>query len=676
MCFLKLLPVLGMGALLLLFGGCDCADDAGDDDDDTSPADDDQTDDDSEDDDDATDDDDDDTGAALGALTSVSPNSFENFLPVKLTIIGQHFPGQPQSIRLGETELLDVRLASYTKLTAVAPSGIAPGVYDLIVTYPDDETRLSDAVTVLDALTPFVHLTGTVSDPDEQPVAELSVYTTRAPDGDLTDSGGRFSIYTPPGLDSLLAYNPPYSGADGIPWGEGVLAADTEFLQDEDFALTLDFVWLSGVVTGPDKAALQEVEIQVSPTTEYGLGAEALTDFFGAWTVPLYRGVYGILADPATETELAPAYEPAFALTADDACDFTLEPGLLLTGLIADRDGSPLPDLTIVPHLHTDKSVAMGWTTTDADGMYRTYLPTGAFYVNVTDPEGNQPQLPQFSTFAFEMIDLAGNTVLDYQFAYADIDLSISFDGAPFAGDLWADFYHPEETNWNASFAFPAELPTFFLGNYTVILKPTSGFGAAPTRLTDVLIAGDGALDLVLDPAVRLSGLLADQTGAPLPGFEICASLSSGEIDPPLSQCSGTAEDGSYLLDLAPGTYRIEVRRDAEPDAWAGGDYYVAENIGITSDFELPLSINIATVTGQLRRGGAAVTGWRVSLSSPALLSAATLVDADGCFTLMMPPEMYDFVFQPLDLTTARPTAVFDQQINASAEVLVNLPVD
>lgn len=670
----------GMGVIGPAFAGCDCADDSGNDDDDENPADDDSSavdDDNTSPDDDDTSGDDDDTGAALGSLTSVTPDSFENFLPVELTIVGQHFPGQPQSVRLGETELLDVQLASFAKLTAVAPSGIAPDVYDLIVIYPNEEKSLPDAVTVLDALTPFVHLTGTVSDPDGQPVAEVSVYTDGSLTGDVTDSGGRFSLYTPPGPDTLRVYNPPYSGTEGVPWGDGVLLADAVFSEDEDYALILDFVWLSGVVTGPDKANLRDVEIQISPTTEYGLGGETLTDFFGAWAAPLYRGVYGVLADPPAETALAPGYEPAFNLTADGVCDFLLNPGFRLSGTLTDRDGSPLPDLTIVPHLSIDKNVAMGWTTTDAAGAYLTCLPAGTFYVNVTDPEENQPQLPQFSTFAFAVIDLTDNTVQDYQFDYADIALSIAFDGAPFTGGVWADFLNQNESNWSASFSFPDGLPAFFPGDYTVYLKPTSGFGAAPTKREEIIIVGNGALNLVLDPAIRLSGALTDQTGAPLPDFNVCVSLMDDDADQPLSQCAGSGDDGSYLLDLAPGTYMIEVRRNTDPDDnWAGGDYYVAENIGITSDFELPLTLNIVTITGRLRRAGAPVTGWRVSLSSTAMLNASTLVDSDGRFTLMMPPEMYDFVFEPLDSAAARPAGVFEQQVNTSAEVLVNLPVE
>jgi len=84
-------------------------------------------------------------------VTSVSPDSGYSHLDTEITIEGTGFLPTP-SVRLGLNELA-VTLIDSTILTAIVPSGLDPGPYDLTVTNPDaQEGSLESAFTVLEPL--------------------------------------------------------------------------------------------------------------------------------------------------------------------------------------------------------------------------------------------------------------------------------------------------------------------------------------------------------------------------------------------------------------------------------------------------------------------------------------------------------------------------------------------
>jgi len=90
-------------------------------------------------------------------VTSVSPSSGYSHLDTEITISGTNFISTP-SVRLGLNELA-VTFVNSTTLTAIVPSGLEPGAYDLTVTNPDaQEDTLESAFTVLEPLKVYLPL--------------------------------------------------------------------------------------------------------------------------------------------------------------------------------------------------------------------------------------------------------------------------------------------------------------------------------------------------------------------------------------------------------------------------------------------------------------------------------------------------------------------------------------
>jgi len=90
-------------------------------------------------------------------VISVSPSNGYSHLDTEITIVGTGFISTP-SVRLGLNELAVTFIDSAT-LTAVVPSGLVPGTYDLTVTNPDaQEGTLEAAFTVLEPLKVYLPL--------------------------------------------------------------------------------------------------------------------------------------------------------------------------------------------------------------------------------------------------------------------------------------------------------------------------------------------------------------------------------------------------------------------------------------------------------------------------------------------------------------------------------------
>jgi len=84
---------------------------------------------------------------AAPQLISISPSSIDNNLPTTISIQGANFMATPW-VEVGTTAL-DITYISPSQLTANVSSGIAPGVYTVIVRNPDGQTvALPDALIV------------------------------------------------------------------------------------------------------------------------------------------------------------------------------------------------------------------------------------------------------------------------------------------------------------------------------------------------------------------------------------------------------------------------------------------------------------------------------------------------------------------------------------------------
>ena len=83
-------------------------------------------------------------------IYQVQPPGGPNTTPVLITVYGRNFIDRPR-VQLGGWPLDDVNYVDAGTLTAVVPTGLAPGAYDLMVINPDGQTAIfEDAYTVLE----------------------------------------------------------------------------------------------------------------------------------------------------------------------------------------------------------------------------------------------------------------------------------------------------------------------------------------------------------------------------------------------------------------------------------------------------------------------------------------------------------------------------------------------
>ncbi|MFI5380865.1 MAG: carboxypeptidase regulatory-like domain-containing protein, partial [Tepidisphaerales bacterium] len=176
---------------------------------------------------------------------------------------------------------------------------------------------------------------------------------------------------------------------------------------------------------------------------------------------------------------------------------------------------------------------------------------------------------------------------MDYNAVMATIDFAynantVFLTGVAFYDDIVPDqFYEPGEgiggltitavrNSDNATFSTTA----FSTGGYTIPIEPgtytvtASGAGvAAPMVVQNVVIGQDNVkVDFIgSSPAPKISGHVYDDLnqdgsytpGEGLAGLTVTALRTAGGTA--VSQSTTTSSDGSYTLDVSPGTYRVTV---------------------------------------------------------------------------------------------------------------------
>lgn len=88
------------------------------------------------------------SGGGPPTITAISPKEGPNTDAIDVTVTGTNFEPGAQ-LMIGSIQANDVSVPGSTTILAEVPRGIAPGVYDVIVRNPDDQTAiLSDGYTV------------------------------------------------------------------------------------------------------------------------------------------------------------------------------------------------------------------------------------------------------------------------------------------------------------------------------------------------------------------------------------------------------------------------------------------------------------------------------------------------------------------------------------------------
>jgi hypothetical protein len=170
----------------------------------------------------------------------------------------------------------------------------------------------------------------------------------------------------------------------------------------------------------------------------------------------------------------------------------------------------------------------------------------------------------------------------------------------------------------SGSFALPIRLD----GNYTVVLIPADP-SLAPRAIGPMLGAALTSAQMTVDPGAPVSGIVHDESAAPLAGARI--ALRAGPVP---SGLGTTAADGSFALRAEPGTYQFAAAAEGWPEVSFDGVAVTASGLSLTLDHVLTRN---AVALRVLRADGLTpVAGAKVALRSGALTGAAQIDTGSG----------------------------------------------
>ncbi len=611
-------------------------------------------------------------------VESITPDSGHNFYAVPVTIAGTEFTDHIDKLYLDDFELTNVQIVSDTQITAAAPSGLAGGLHDLKIKQGPRTFTYLALYTAVDDYTAYAMIDGFVYDPDGVPLSDLGIYRSGGLFSTTTLVNGFFVLPVLPGTGNLMMSNNGPAN-EAAPQETIKLLDGHAFADDESFDFDLEYFTLSGTVSSADDGPVDNVGVQVFPYEDFTQVGSVRTDVNGDYAMPLYANTYSVSAVASDYPELAPLYTEQYAFTGDQTLPLTLNGGYVLSGQITDRDGSPMPNISVNPLLLANHMIAQTGANTDADGNYSIHLQPGEYIVMLSDFSGAYPQLPQEGVYSIGSAIVAGDTTLDYQFDYETIDVTVTLGGETVDFDVEVV---PEGAMGPMSpTTIEAGTGTLSLrpGTYFIHLDPPYDVGAALTSHSDVVIGDSDSMTFALDAGVVLDGVMQDQEGNPLNYMRVCADPTTplGWSSYNRKRCRQIESGGAYSLDLAADTYNLTVNKYWDLLARkVAGPYLTVPNLGVYTDTTYNVIVDLYELSGTVYRGAAIATGWRVRITSGQGHNLDTILNPAGQFTVKMPAGFYDIMFYPPSPSTPRPIVARNMQIDESAAIVAHVPTE
>jgi protocatechuate 3,4-dioxygenase beta subunit len=360
---------------------------------------------------------------------------------------------------------------------------------------------------------------------------------------------------------------------------------------------------VSGRVTDTQGNPLAGVMVAALNPTNQQVVASILTDADGRYALTVPLGTYTLKATPPAGSNLGTATIDNLSVVGSLVQDITLAPPdvFQLSGRIVDRDGLPIPHLEVI--LETSMDVAQVATRTANDGSYVLYAGRGTYYLRVrnngpANEISNLPLAPNvpraFDNGPFrdptgrDNISLTQDTVRNITLPTRILSGIVrDSNGQPVAGAHLSSLrnysYVPDLSTLNPitfdAFAQQADgrlgttdangfyrmyvLPTNFNGSLSPILvEPPAASGLPQQTVAGVGVQGDRTFDITLQGLVTLSGRIVDRAGQPIANLEVKLETSNSIVQ----AATRTANDGSYLLRVGPGTYFLHLLNNGAPN--------------------------------------------------------------------------------------------------------------
>jgi len=553
-------------------------------------------------------------------------------------------------------------------------SGLAP-VYNAGYILSGNQV-FNDTVPFGFTLSGFVRDTAGAGQPDidlnvTDELSGLLVYTPNPTDN--TDLSGFYSLVLPANGVYTLTYRPIAGQKLVVAEFKGVIFNSN---QTRDVTLPSGF-FVSGRVQDNQGQPVQDADLDfdLSSTKQRVPTPNDNTDNNGDYVVVVGAGTYNITVEPLVDDKLVAGEKFSVPITKDTVVDFTLQPGLYLSGFVRrtiDNAGVANTDIDLHDTL-TNVKLTTPFDFTDGTGFYQIVVPAGAYHVTFQPPVVTG-LAPVESLRVLVTADRTLNASVPTGFTLSG---SVQRSGGGGLGNVNIKF---------SNSATGAKVPlanhfTNALGNYAVVavpgtfsveFEPPKAIRRAAQEFPNFSLNSNKTLNVTLDSGWAVSGLIKDSLNNTIAevDFDAFAVPSGSELYTP---SDNTDSAGYYEAVVPAGTLDLAYTPPLA-SRFAGVSF---AGVSIINDTAINLTLRHGVeLSGTVRDSSAnPISGVRVrAFGSPEAPLAKGTSDPAGNFAGIMVPGTYSLHFVPA------PTSLFDSlvvggiQVRVDSTIVVTLP--
>ncbi|MCE5270250.1 carboxypeptidase regulatory-like domain-containing protein [bacterium] len=412
------------------------------------------------------------------------------------------------------------------------------------------------------------------------------------------DSNGEFSVAVFPGMFNLYVYTSWEYPDQPVTQGLSVQS-------DLRYDIIIDTGnRISGRVLDPNGAGMAYAQLNFQG---YNVSRCVVTDETGAYSTALVDGDYTVVITPSIDSPVPPQGLPDFTVNADQVKDFTLQAGAVLSGIVRDNRGNPVPNAQV--NVWYDS-----WSNSSGE-VFKYEDGDTAILRERTDPEKR------------EMPAVTSRNVYTGEDGRWQIAVT--------AG------------TWVIEFVAPWNFPSQYLkgGSYTVA-------------------AGDQVEvpAVVMDYGVTFKGRVVLDNGTPLSydGFYMYSGgetiydeygnpIKPDEPQPYYSYWVYTEEDGSFNVQVMPAAYSIQFQGRADREGYPS---QTVGSVDLSTDREMTFTLQSGyLVSGRITSpGGKGLESCYISFYSKGIRAegASTWTDIDGNYAVRLMPGPYGINVEPV----------------------------
>ncbi|MFZ4856189.1 MAG: DUF1566 domain-containing protein [Desulfuromonadaceae bacterium] len=655
------------------------------------------------------------------------------------------------TIKVGSNPLADTRVTAYnsadqsvvgsstTDIGGVYTITVNNGTYNLLIAPPVASglaNSVVNGVAVSGAnvtqnvllVTPSVTVSGVLRLPDGNTVNGVQVTILDQASGSTvgqmtTGVDGIYSFPVAPGtykFSLFTGYNLTIPGGPN----HFVLnpAAINVSVTNTAYDITLPFVTLSGITTnGQDPVAGVTVWEDIKTWRDSSVAASTYYETSytsgaiksgaaGEYRILLFPGSHTITALPPAGSALAQTVYSNLSITADTVKNLLLNPAVTVSGMLQLPDRSPVKGVQ-VSIIDQANGGTVGQMTTGDDGRYSFPVSPGIYKFslftgyNLTIPGG--PNHFILNPAAINL-SVTGDTTYDITLPFVTLNGITTNGQDPVANvtvwediKVWRDSSIAASTYYETSYTSGAIKSNAF-GEYKILLFPNThnitalppaGSSLAQMVYSNLSITADTVRDLVLNPAVTVSGLLRLPDGTAVKDVQVTMidQVSGGTV----GQMT-TGIDGRYSFKVSAGVYKFSLSTGYSVAIPGGPNHFmlnpVAVNVSVSSDTEYNITLPFVTLSGRTTdANGVPIAGitvweniktWRDSsvvastYYETSYTSGAIKSDASGNYKMLLFPSVHSISVLPPAGSGFAQTPINNLNItqNILQNIILNLP--